>query len=449
MKHIALAVALAVAAAAHAQPIATKRSLIVTDPLILEVGGFTLKRVFAQLREQGKSPRSSLAFWQQWWDTQQEGPGLRPANFHCDDEQSPEGAPAMNGFPIMCPRAEAEEIAQNPFLDGNPGSYHATALVNRFDLAPVDGGNCGEYRIVFAKKSEFGERNFLIFEAVMPNPTPAKKLAGCRPIAEFWAGLSEIEGPGRRAQELKRFYFEGLFLGKLRLPPVIHVEHYGRLGGQIRTNQFMQSPWLLKQFELAQQCTERSGRCQIQFMPVVTENTPFGALFNDLSGLEQVPNFQKNFVQYIAGLLPNDVNQMSLPDAHEFAAGESHSQDLIGDYAFQFEQGTGEFANAIRMALKTLGSNLEPIHVVRRALFLSCGGCHQQSAFFPNDDLGNGVSAPSSLGFLHVDESGNLSSALQEVFLPHRKRVLEDFLQGTPVPEAAAGMTIGGPRRPH
>jgi hypothetical protein len=70
---------------------------------------------------------------------------------------------------------------------------------------------------------------------------------------------------------------------------------------------------------------------------------------------------------------------------------------------------------------------------------------------------------------VHVDEAGNLSPALREVFLPRRQAVLENFLNGPArqenfldspaqrsaiaAPEvaldASVEMTIGGPRHVH
>ncbi len=35
----------------------------------------------------------------------------------------------------------------------SPDGMHPVGLFNRFDLAPADGANCGEYRIVYAKNS--------------------------------------------------------------------------------------------------------------------------------------------------------------------------------------------------------------------------------------------------------------------------------------------------------
>ncbi|HEX6240310.1 MAG TPA: hypothetical protein VFZ61_05435, partial [Polyangiales bacterium] len=58
-----------------------------------------------------------------------------PPVFHCQA--------ARNGFATDCPRAEAN-LASRPITDFQP-----VAVFNRFDLTPVDGAHCGEYRIVY------------------------------------------------------------------------------------------------------------------------------------------------------------------------------------------------------------------------------------------------------------------------------------------------------------
>ena len=68
---------------------------------------------------------------------------------------------------------------------------------------------------------------------------------------------------------------------------------------------------------------------------------------------------------------------------------------------------------------------------------MSCAGCHQLSN---GKNLGGGVTWPASFGFAHVTEVNRESSAdglrfrispaLTNVFLPHRKAVLEAFLNG-------------------
>jgi hypothetical protein len=65
----------------------------------------------------------------------------------------------------------------------NPGAYVPIGLFNRFDLAPASGSNCGEHRIVYARRSGMdltqNHRNLLIFEA-----TQRQGLKGCHKIAK-------------------------------------------------------------------------------------------------------------------------------------------------------------------------------------------------------------------------------------------------------------------------
>jgi hypothetical protein len=201
------------------------RSLVVTDRAVLDSppgGLFALQRVFDQLVAQSHVPGlTRQGLWQQWWT-----------------HLGPQCTTSLNGFPLDCPRAEGTEATLDPFDPQGPVFYQTTALVNRFDLAPVDGTHCGEYRLVFARTPVVGfhPRNLLIFEAVLPNPAPYLGLEGCRPVAAFWASLSVLDDPQARAQALAEFYFTGL----PGFPPVVTIAHYGTGTGtgtgQIRTN---------------------------------------------------------------------------------------------------------------------------------------------------------------------------------------------------------------------
>ena len=122
------------------------------------------------------------------------------------------------------------------------------------------------------------------------------------------------------------------------------------------------------------------------------------------------------------------------------------------EYAQQLDP-AGPLAALIanRIAAIDPTSALTPTHIARRALFAGgCIGCHQRSNFGPNNDLGNGVTAPVSGGFVHTNEfvqedcgDGDnscflISSALRDSFLPHRKQVMDDFLNGGPCCEGPA-----------
>jgi outer membrane receptor for Fe3+-dicitrate len=106
----------------------------------------------------------------------------------CGDDDGGDGGGepgfgAINGYPLECPRVEANQI-------DNMAQWFPISISNRFDLAPADGANCGQQRIVLANNSE--GRMFMIFEAQIPNPNPGCGLAACRPVVEFWAQLDGV-----------------------------------------------------------------------------------------------------------------------------------------------------------------------------------------------------------------------------------------------------------------
>ncbi|HEX8824489.1 MAG TPA: hypothetical protein VF794_31495, partial [Archangium sp.] len=246
-----------------------RRSLAVTDEAILQ--RFSFEEVMNQLVAQSGVPGlTALQLYQEWWDTQRPAPGLGLGGAHCDDQTLPDGQPGFNGYAYACPRGEGVQAEENPFLepDTNPAAYVPIGLFNRFDLAAEDGSDCGEYRIVFARRSGITNarsRNFIGFEGVLPNPHPKKGLLGCRKVAKFWAELSQEPDVAARAEALHRFYFEGLG----EFPPVIHIDHFGNATdhatGHVRTNQFMQATWTLREFRLRKHCTGEA--CVMRFEP--------------------------------------------------------------------------------------------------------------------------------------------------------------------------------------
>jgi len=413
-----------------------RRSLAVTDVAI--VSQFTLADVLNQLAGQsGIAGLTGVDLWKQLWDTQNPNPGLTNGP-HCDD------ATLLNGFPYPCRTAEGAQ-ASDPVT--SMGRYQAIGLFNRFDLAPADGSDCGEHRIVFGKTQGPG-RNFVIFEAVLPNPSPTLGLEGCRPVADLWAALSTENDPAVRAANLHAFYFDGLpgFM------PVVHIDNYGNGGpgrktGQVRTNQFIQSPWNLREFSL-RKVTLASGPA-LHFLPDTVKTNPFGRLFSDTSTHPKRAAFQAFFPSQVAALAQNDINLFSYAVPDEFNAVESVSQaPSINAYSQQFAP-NGAFAGSIQAELTAIGSTLTPANIVARAEALSCGGCHDLSN---NKNLGGGLTFPSSAGFVHASEFTEngpegqrfvLSSALVNVFLPHRKAILEDYLN-QPVTCAHDVCEVGG-----
>lgn len=411
-----------------------RRSLVVTEQAILQ--NFTLKEVMDQLVAQSGVPGlTSIQLFRQLWDTQNPGPGLGLGG-HCNDQVDANGRPVFNTYPYHCRAAEGSQAQADPFTNPSSGqAYKAVGLFNRFDLAPASGADCGEYRIVFAKRS--GElnalsRNFIIFEATLPNPRPNLGLEGCLPIARFWQHLSTDADLASRTAALKGFYFQGLpgFL------PVVHLHNYGadvtRGTGQIRTNMFMQFNWLLREFKLQQTCGA-TGCTALKAVIATDKVNPFGGLFNPASTHPLAADFRAFFPTQVSALANPDINLFTYEVPARFNAAQSDSQGLENDYVFQFGAG-GALRSAIQAELTRIGSTLTPEHIIRRARALSCAGCHELSN---GDNVGTAQPWPSSLVFTHTSEfteSGpegarfQLSPALVNVFLPHRKRVLEEFL---------------------
>ena len=438
-----------------------RRSLFVTELEVLQ--HFELEQVMRQLARQSRVPGLRASdLWRQWWNTQNPAGPQTGSGPHCDDEIDATGNETLNGFPYQCPRAEGGEANVDPFDPDplNEAFYKPIGLVNRFDLAPPDGANCGEYRMIFARVS--GEtdplaRNLIIFEAVLPNPSPGCGLEGCREVAEFWARLSSIDDPARRARMLQRFYFRGL--PRAGSAPVIRIEHFAPGTGQIRTNQFMQFNWMLREFKLAHVCTKSlPSRCSLQVVPVTDKGNPFGELFDDQSTDRRARAFQRFFLTQIPSLVPDDVNTLSNFIPNRFNTGQSQSQGNENHYPIHLNA-TGPFDTNITRVLNRLQSPLSPVHVARRSMAMSCAGCHELSTQAPDNDLGAGVVWPDSLGFTHVSESSTevlpdgragflISPALAEEFLPHREVVFERFLRHRPCRRdhcpVVSGLDAGG-----
>jgi hypothetical protein len=378
----------------------------------------------------------------------------------------------INGFPVDCDRPEALLVNSTCQKAANcEDALKPVALVNRFDLAPANGANCGQYRIVFAPEplppglTAF----FTIFEAVMPNPTPSAGLSACAPVAKFWEELSAANlSQAGFVSDLTSFYFKGIPAsgGLPAFPPVIAAAHYGigspsnKNTGQLRTNAIGNTGlWQLREFRLHQSCKEESGdagtACTLTAPETMVQDNPFGALFNvptESDGGAQA--FQTEFLKQVASLAATNANLVSMTTPNVDNAGSSDEQDQTNDYAVQAGFKDGEFPTNkaletnLQTALTKLGSSLTPENILDRATSQSCAGCHQLS---PGVNMGGpdgGFDWPRSNGFTQVQSSGAQSPALTGTFLPFRKQVLTSFLEGLCTgADAGAGdpeHTVGG-----
>jgi len=445
--------------AAKVYNIDTRRSLVVTEKPILE--RFSFQRVMQQLVDQSGVPGlTPLALFQQWWDTQNAGPGLG-AGAHCDDQVDPELGSVLNGYPYLCRPAPSEggQAACDPFAPNSPCAYIPIALFNRFDQAPENGAHCGEHRIVFAKASgvaDSSDRNTLIFEANMANPLPNQGLKGCSKIVKVWGDLTGVANLQTRADKLETFYFDG----QGTLPPVVSLANFGDNAqslGQIRTNQFVNTDtgWSMREFKLLRECA--GGSCTaLRFVPVTNKTNAFGELFDPASTHPLADDFRAYFPTQVASLAANDLNHISMTVPDMFNTGQSQSSGVFSTemkYLDRLGSEPSDLRTAIEVELANLGSTLTVDEIVRRAQTTTCAGCHRLSALA---DLGGGLVWPDAQPrFVHVTERETevvggverfvISEGLLNVFLPNRKLIMDDFLNNKPRPPGGKPtLPIGG-----
>jgi hypothetical protein len=432
-----------------------RRSLAVTDQPTL--ANFTLQRVLDQIiATSGVSGLTATALFRQWWDTQNPPPGLDA------DLTAPHCHGSLNGYPYACRPAPAEgaQASCDPFAAASACSYIPVGLFMRFDLAPEDGSHCGEYRVVFAKESgRFPDgnqdRSLLIFEATLRNSHLNQGIRGCQTFVRAWAELSEESDQDARREQLEKFYFDGY----KEFDPVISYENFGDnplSAGQVRTNQFVQPDqprvWNLREFKLQKDCSQG---CKLRFVPVSDKVNPFGPLFDPASAHPNATSFQNSFLAQVARLSSANPNAIGMNSSDVFNSGQSLATSLSVEtnYPANFGTEASPFRTAIQNQLTAIGSTLTPDNIVARAQTTACAGCHR---FSNNANLGGSITWPASLGFTHISErdadletvSGvtrfKISDALVNLLLPHRKQLVEDYLNDVPHPAKPPKDPLGG-----
>lgn len=388
------------------------RSLIVSEPALL--APLSLERLLLTLVASAGVPQQSVVeLYQDWWDPLNTGAqGHSTRVTHCDE---PQAFPQLNPFSVACPAHEGTFAAINPFEGA--GFYMPVAAVNRLDLAPANGGNCGEYRLVYGARDR---EHFVIVEAVLPNPAPAQGLGGCKGVADFWTGLTSLPDVDVTSA-LEMFFFEGVG----GFAPAIQVAHLGGGpgGGHVRTNTELPTgpgtPWSLLEFVALPICTGQNCHVEIQRTPV--SNTPVVSL---LAGNDTASGALTDAVVFqLEGLTASSFNEIVFTPPSSTLAGESIIVD--GDGAEHFERaasGNAGFLARIDNRRMELGSALTASQLLLRAESQTCAGCHRGVG---GADLGGGMVGPRSLGFTHIDRGGSVSRAMEELFLPRRLEILD------------------------
>lgn len=392
---------------------------------------------------------------------------------------------------IMMPfddrQAEATLSAAALLDEASPDAMVPLALFNRFDLAPEDWSHCGEHRIVYGKNRTNPasplNRFLLIFEAMVPNPSPADGERGCRRVAEFWAGLSGMSETDQAAA-LSSFYYDGETGhpdGDL-IDPVVNFRNFGGDGsrGQVRANAFVAQPWQLREW-LTQLTFSTTGPA-LAFVPVTVKDNPLAQLYNDditahadvMAGNvpAAVTTLHGQFVQALTSSVADNLLSETTPKHQRLVAG-LEGFDLgpapvdeetillntiaLGNYdRFNEHQSTSQgFVDApgqpagssvaVTALLDAVGGatgasipSQTGQTLLNRARAATCGGCHMTASRGQDGFDGPGVIVRENIdgtvvrwpdvhagGFVHVNELDRaLSPALENELLPFRRYVL-------------------------
>ncbi|MCC2663602.1 MAG: hypothetical protein K0S35_1524 [Geminicoccaceae bacterium] len=235
--------------------------------------------------------------------------------------------------------------AANLLDDTNAQGMKPLAVFNRFDLAPADWIHCGEHRIVYGKESpNFPLNRFLlIFEAAVPNPDPTAGEAGCRPITEFWAGLSAHAGDDTElARRLAAFFYEGRTDPSLAAPDlpgaVVDYRNYGGDGsrGQVRGNLFVQQPWQLREW-LTQPTFNPAN--PLAFVVETVKDNPLAELYRD--SLSGTPIASANLPAALTVLHGNFVAALTSDIRDHLMAEETQKHQRLDQDLARFDLGTG------------------------------------------------------------------------------------------------------------
>ena len=414
------------------------RSLVITDPAILSA--FDFQRVLQALIDRGAATSTTpLSLYRQWFDTQNPKAGLAVADApHCDDFLT-DGKPSFNGFPRLCPTPEGILATTDPFAAHD---YTPIGVINRFDLTPVDGSNCGQYRIIYAKTTNAADAKLhIIFEPTLRNPNPSAGAAGCRAVAQFWADLSNVASADEWRTQIEKFFFDGI----AGFDPVLLPGRFAQGVGDIRTVQNAQSAPRFYQFNLQQ------DGARLLVVPGLLANMPYGPLFNAATPLPSGADFRQFFVSQVQTLAVKDTNGFfeNIPDKYLMTESAQDASAVTFGGVFSFGAGLGTpegqaFQTALTAELQRIGSTLSAFQVMSRADFQNCHGCHFGGTVGPVH-VGEGVMFPLAMpNNTHVDETmdgGNfaISTALRDVFAPNRAKILTDFLNRKPLPVHSNG----------
>jgi hypothetical protein len=404
------------------------RSVAETDPAIITDARFSLLRVFDQIRATtpaGYQVATSTAMFSQLFGAYGRGPDAD-----------------VQGYGLKYRAAETQLGIYDPFASASGFHFKPVAMLGRFDLSNEKAGTCGESRLVYwMENAPVTGKAGIIIELQTPPVIDVHGHNDCEPIAEFWASLSAQPDPAVRAAMLDTFFFTGL--PGMPYPPVSARGAGWEGRGQFRANNFVGNvQWNLREAKWQGSCQGNSANCEARFVIHDVKNNPSEKLFAKTHG--NAAAFEHWFLSKAVPKLAKakTANALSLGNGFEFNELESISQPFPDDpSSVLYKQAASAVMKAkITEKLVEEGSTLTADNILDRVTAVTCAGCHRVSR---NADLGGGVVFPQPIGFVHVSETGTLSPALLNEFLPARRQLLQDYVCGKNF-DPPDGGTIGG-----
>lgn len=332
--------------------------------------------------------------------------GIDPADFAMQWLQTWQNNQSVNMLNVQARPDIATQII-NPWLAASGGvkldlgraPFRLLAIVNRLDLRTGSGsyggatGNAGEARFVFGAVIPGPTCQLLPMTVIFEYGVPVRGCLNVRSWAQQWVALNSLL-IGSTAYNAALQAITDQFVLRNAAP----AKPNGSALNQLRTNEFLDSPWELRQFNL------------ISSMDVLHETPVFRTPDTTFNSLDPNWNFSSSLDTFImANKVAIDNGSYAVPLS--FAAAP-----FLGGSAPVTDNNSGYFWGTTTL-------DIDPMHVGNwnneRQLvsFNTCNGCH----------AGETLTA-----FTHINPMTPLGSPA----------ALSGFLTGEMVPDPAVGMPV-------